>query len=290
MAFADDIERETLPIRQAILAHPFVAGVGQGTLDVARFKHYVLQDYVYLIDYSRVLALAAARAPDLPTMGSVAFARRTDFMQRLIILLAAALLALTLACEAAGGLNNALRNEMGETGGTVTPTPTPTPTATATATPTPTPTPYPTSTPYPTLAPPPLFPYPTLAPPPLFPYPTLAPPPLFPYPTYTPSPPPPTLAPERLLRVEVPAGRKSHRWVGNGYGQSWIQSLVFYGPSGWVQVYLHEKEGKNYMRFEGAGRLYNQSVRHPGGWLSCASKDEVEVLEVYYDCVAEDGT
>ena len=69
MAFADDIERETLPIRQAILAHPFVAGVGAGTLAVARFKHYVLQDYVYLIDYSRVLALAAARAPDLPTMG-----------------------------------------------------------------------------------------------------------------------------------------------------------------------------------------------------------------------------
>ena len=69
MAFADDIERETLPIRQAILAHPFVAGVGAGTLEVARFKHYVLQDYVYLIDYSRVLALAAARAPDLPTMG-----------------------------------------------------------------------------------------------------------------------------------------------------------------------------------------------------------------------------
>ena len=69
MAFADDIERESRPIRQAILAHPFVAGVGAGTLETARFKHYVLQDYVYLIDYSRALALAAAKAPDLPTMG-----------------------------------------------------------------------------------------------------------------------------------------------------------------------------------------------------------------------------
>ena len=76
MAFADDIERESLPIRQAILAHPFVAGVGAGTLETARFKHYVLQDYVYLIDYSRVLALAAAKAPDLPTMGW--FARLLD--------------------------------------------------------------------------------------------------------------------------------------------------------------------------------------------------------------------
>ena len=69
MTFADDMERESLPIRQSILAHPFVAGVGAGTLETARFKHYVLQDYVYLIDYSRALALAAAKAPDLPTMG-----------------------------------------------------------------------------------------------------------------------------------------------------------------------------------------------------------------------------
>ena len=76
MSFADDIELRALPIRQAILEHPFVVGVGDGTLDVEKFKHYVLQDYVYLIDYSRVLALAAARAPELDTMGW--FARLLD--------------------------------------------------------------------------------------------------------------------------------------------------------------------------------------------------------------------
>ena len=69
MSFAEDIERRALPIRQAILAHPFISGVGDGTLEVEKFKYYVMQDYVYLIDYSRVLALAAARAPDLETMG-----------------------------------------------------------------------------------------------------------------------------------------------------------------------------------------------------------------------------
>ena len=69
VSFADDIEQQALPIRRAILSHPFVVGVGTGTLDLARFKHYVIQDYAYLIDYSRVLALAAARAPDLATMG-----------------------------------------------------------------------------------------------------------------------------------------------------------------------------------------------------------------------------
>lgn len=69
MGFADDIESKSLPIRQAILSHPFITGVGDGTLPVESFKHYVKQDYVYLMDYARVLALASAKSPDLETMG-----------------------------------------------------------------------------------------------------------------------------------------------------------------------------------------------------------------------------
>ena len=69
MSFCDDIEARTLEMRQAILSHPFVTGVGDGTLSLDRFQHYVTQDYAYLIEYSRVLALASARATDLETMG-----------------------------------------------------------------------------------------------------------------------------------------------------------------------------------------------------------------------------
>lgn len=69
LGFAENIELRALPIRQAILSHPFITGVGNGSLPVEKFKHYVTQDYVYLIDYARVLALASARAPDLETMG-----------------------------------------------------------------------------------------------------------------------------------------------------------------------------------------------------------------------------
>ena len=68
MGFIADIERRTQPMRQAILAHPFVTGVGDGTLPVEKFKFYVAQDYAYLVDYSRVLALASARAPRLDEM------------------------------------------------------------------------------------------------------------------------------------------------------------------------------------------------------------------------------
>ena len=43
-----------------------------------RFKHFITQDYIYLIDFARCLALAAAKAPDLPTMSW--FARAVDYI------------------------------------------------------------------------------------------------------------------------------------------------------------------------------------------------------------------
>ena len=69
MSFSQDMEGKALPLRQAILSHPFITEVGDGTLPVEKFKHYVTQDYIYLIDYARAIALASARAPDLQTMG-----------------------------------------------------------------------------------------------------------------------------------------------------------------------------------------------------------------------------
>jgi len=48
--------------------HPFVRGIGDGTLGLERFQFWLRQDYVFLIEYARLLALAAARSPDLETM------------------------------------------------------------------------------------------------------------------------------------------------------------------------------------------------------------------------------
>ena len=46
------------------LHHPFVKGLGDGTLDQEKFRFYMLQDYVYLFDYARVFALGTAKAKD----------------------------------------------------------------------------------------------------------------------------------------------------------------------------------------------------------------------------------
>jgi len=52
------------PIWRAQLSHPLVRAIGDGTLDPARFAVWLRQDYLFLQDYGRVLAYAAARAPD----------------------------------------------------------------------------------------------------------------------------------------------------------------------------------------------------------------------------------
>ena len=48
--------------------HPFVQELGQGTLDRNKFRFYMIQDYLYLIDYAKLFALGAVKAPDLQTM------------------------------------------------------------------------------------------------------------------------------------------------------------------------------------------------------------------------------
>ncbi|MFC4942659.1 thiaminase II [Pseudonocardia sp. GCM10023141] len=48
----------------AILEHPFLAGLADGTLPRESFRHYIVQDAHYLRGYARALAVCAAKAPD----------------------------------------------------------------------------------------------------------------------------------------------------------------------------------------------------------------------------------
>ncbi len=48
---------------QAILEHPFITGLTDGSLERAAFEFYVVQDAHYLREYARALSVAAARAP-----------------------------------------------------------------------------------------------------------------------------------------------------------------------------------------------------------------------------------
>jgi thiaminase (transcriptional activator TenA) len=46
-----------------IVAHPFLAGLADGSLDQERFRFYVVQDALFLRDYARALSVCGARAP-----------------------------------------------------------------------------------------------------------------------------------------------------------------------------------------------------------------------------------
>src|SRR6059036_3359688 len=63
MAFTDELWRGIEPIYAAILRHPFVRGLTDGSLSREAFRFYAVQDALYLRDFARSLSIAAARAP-----------------------------------------------------------------------------------------------------------------------------------------------------------------------------------------------------------------------------------
>ena len=66
--FTADLWRSIDSIYADILDHPFLAGLADGTLPEERFRHYVLQDALYLRDYARALSLAGVRSPGEDTL------------------------------------------------------------------------------------------------------------------------------------------------------------------------------------------------------------------------------
>ena len=63
MRFTADLWRSIEPVYAAILGHPFVAGLTDGSLPRPSFQFYAVQDALYLREFARALSIAAARAP-----------------------------------------------------------------------------------------------------------------------------------------------------------------------------------------------------------------------------------
>jgi thiaminase (transcriptional activator TenA) len=66
--FTRQLRREADEIWRAVHAHPFLDELRAGTLPMNRFEYFILQDYVYLLDFAQVLCLGGAKAPDLKTL------------------------------------------------------------------------------------------------------------------------------------------------------------------------------------------------------------------------------
>ena len=72
-SFTGELWEDIAGIYAAILAHPFLAGLSDGSLARDAFAFYVVQDALYLQRYAHALAAVASRAPD--TAGTQMFAR-----------------------------------------------------------------------------------------------------------------------------------------------------------------------------------------------------------------------
>ncbi len=76
MKLTERMHAASADIWQACLEHPFVRGIGDGTLDVEKFRFFMLQDYLYLFDYTRVFAMGVVKAREPELMRT--FARNVE--------------------------------------------------------------------------------------------------------------------------------------------------------------------------------------------------------------------
>jgi len=68
--FTDRLFENAKPIWEKNHNHPFVQEIGKGTLSEERFIYYMKQDYVYLVDYSKLFAVGVQKSLDLEMMQS----------------------------------------------------------------------------------------------------------------------------------------------------------------------------------------------------------------------------
>ncbi len=63
--FTVQLRRRSQRIWRAIEGHAFLRELHAGTLPMNRFSYFILQDYVYLLDFAQVLCLGGSKSPDL---------------------------------------------------------------------------------------------------------------------------------------------------------------------------------------------------------------------------------
>jgi thiaminase/transcriptional activator TenA len=65
VALFERLKADAADVWLTYVDHAFVRGLGDGTLPRECFRHYLVQDYLFLIQFARAYALAAYKAPDL---------------------------------------------------------------------------------------------------------------------------------------------------------------------------------------------------------------------------------
>jgi thiaminase/transcriptional activator TenA len=72
MSFFEQLKTAAAAEWRAYTEHPFTEGLADGSLPEAAFRHYLVQDYLFLIEFARAYALAVYKSPQLVDMREAA--------------------------------------------------------------------------------------------------------------------------------------------------------------------------------------------------------------------------
>ncbi|MFM1814958.1 MAG: thiaminase [Pseudomonadota bacterium] len=72
MGFFERLKQECSAEWNAYTHHPFTLQLGDGTLPEAAFRKYLVQDYLFLIEFARAYAVAVYKSPTLADMRAAA--------------------------------------------------------------------------------------------------------------------------------------------------------------------------------------------------------------------------
>lgn len=68
MSTVERLLKATEDIWAGYHTHPFVQGLKDGMLDVKKFRRYIIQDYWYLMEYTKVFAVGVAKSQSVEVM------------------------------------------------------------------------------------------------------------------------------------------------------------------------------------------------------------------------------
>ena len=80
MAFVDDLRAKYHDGWETMVTHPFVMEMGDGSLDIAKFRNYFRQDYVFCEDLVKLTSIAIAKAAPDYEAGKILNGFLTNFL------------------------------------------------------------------------------------------------------------------------------------------------------------------------------------------------------------------
>ena len=83
MSFSRSLKQKAINVWEDGYNHPFVQELGAGTLDKEKFKFYLLQDYLYLLEYAKVFAMAMIKTDDEKMLANLSSITKSIFVDEM---------------------------------------------------------------------------------------------------------------------------------------------------------------------------------------------------------------